>query len=311
MKRELLLVCLTTITGTICGCGPNASGPADEVAEPSYPTVDTPQADDDTPDEGTSTDGVTTDAVPLAEFTPLETPDGFLPLTPRTHTAEEAERLIGEQLKFVSVSGGFGEVYVRMTYGPELNLNPGPPGMRPTSEGGSLSIQGTVHLKDGTTIPAGPKASSSQTWQPEDGTFLDSRGLKIEGEAKTRDIEKITGEVTLTLPVDTTFVELTPASPADTEVVEGLVVTPNWKGHSIRIDFAEGSRRKIIHVRGIDASGQELLITSIGSATAWDDPQPGFQSVRFAPSEHDLARVQFFAAPEFIERVVPFELAPE
>ncbi|MBK1828715.1 hypothetical protein [Haloferula rosea] len=248
--------------------------------------------------------------VVLTDYTPLEIPEGFLALSPRSQTEEEIDKLIAEQLKFVSVSGGFNEVYVRMSYGPELNLNPGPGGARPTYEGGALAIEGVVHLKDGTTIPAGPKAGSSQTWQADKGTFRDSRGLKIDGEAKTRDIEKIVGEVTLTLPVRTQSIELTKDGAATTEIADGLTLRPNWENQEVVVEYGENEYRKVLHVVGIDAAGKELKIVGRGGQQRLDHPGAGQTSFRFADTG-PLERIHVYAAPAFIERKIPFEMKPE
>jgi len=248
--------------------------------------------------------------VKLSEYTPLEIQEGFLALNPRTQTEEEIDALIKEQLKFLPAAGGFNQVYVRMNYGPELNLNPGPGGSRLTYEGGSLAVEGTVHLKDGSTLPAGPKAGISQTWKAEEGVFLDSRSVKVEGDVKTADIEKIVGTVTLTLPVGTEAIELTKGEAGPTEMADGLTLSPNWEKQELAFEYGENGYRKVIHVVGIDANGKELKIIGRSGRQRLDHAPAGRTSFQFEDSG-PLERIHIYAAPKFVEREVPFEVIPK
>jgi len=95
-----------------------------------------------------------------------------------------------------------------------------------------------------------------------------------------------------------------------TPLVAGLEAAPEWFGNSVTVSFARGARRKIVHVQGFDATGQELKLVSVGGLTRPEHPDAGRHSYRFENSGRALARVKIFAAPRFVTRVFPYELRP-
>ena len=248
-----------------------------------------------------------------SDFTPLKFEGNFLPLTPRTHSEAEIDELIkGIEVKLRGT--GFRRINFDLHYGPELNLNPGPSGMRPTYEGTDLVIDlRTVQLKDGSTVEIDRYGGSSQTWLPEEKKFRDGRSVELKADIKSGTLEKVEGDVVLHFAVDTKAMEFT--RPEDVSKIksedvpiDGLTVTPFWERRSFTVEFEAGSRNKIVHVRGIDEDGQELLITSVGGLDSRKSPDAGRHSYHFEDSGKKLARIQFFAAPKVVERRIPFDL---
>lgn len=276
----------------------------------------TPDPDPAPKAEGKKEDPTAPDKPALSEFTPIPFEGNHLPLTPRTLTEAQVDELIkGIDIKLRGP--GFRRITFDLQYGPELNLNPGPSGMRPTFEGTDMVIDlRTVQIKDGSIIEIDRYGGSSQTWMPEEKRFRDSRKVNLKDDVKKGTLDRVEGDVVLQFAVDTKALEFT--RPEDTgkikseEIpIDGLTVTPFWDQRYFQIKFEAGSRDKIVHIRGIDEDGQELQIVSVGGLDSRKNPEAGRHAYHFADNGKKLRTIHFYAAPKVVERRIPFDLKME
>lgn len=250
----------------------------------------------------------------VSKFTPMEAPDRHLGLNPLILTEENITPLI-EDIRIELNRSAFQKVIFTLQYGLLLNLNLGPPGLRPTYEGSELRLMvEEVKLKDGTTLPVSDKRpSQAQRWDSENSIFNDSREVPLKSDIKKGTLASAKGEMVIKAVTGTQAFEFkrpaeTTTIKVETLPIDGFKAIPFWDQRRVELRFGENGRSKIVHVRGIDEDGQELKLVSVAGLESRSDTKAGRHSYTFGNNGKKLNMLQIYLAPKTIERRIPFDV---
>ena len=250
-------------------------------------------------------------AVP-GKIIPLPVKEGEFALTPRTQTEAEIDAWV-KQISVTHVYVGYDTISVQLYHPPESNLNKGPSGLRATNEGAKMWAEiDKVTLADGSSAPFEQPRSMTQRYHADENRFSGAFGIPMNRPVGRDEIGSVSGELVVLAPVGikTVKIERTEERKSvEYTPVEGLTLSPNWFTPGMSVEFAEGCRRKFVHVRAFHKSGREVRISGGAHFKDLRDEDAGRSVYFFEGEKNSVHSLLVYVAPSHIERRIPFEVS--